>query len=81
MECSEMDRDLLRYWAKGGHVRDNCRGDDAAFVDDPGGLLDMDGHCGRWQEMVHQGSWRKSGVDKVADLDLLVHTVQTEAAR
>lgn len=72
MECFEMDRDLHHYWARGGHVADNCRGDDAAFEDDPGGLVGRDG---RWLETTHQGSWRRCGADKEADRDLWVHTI------
>lgn len=86
MECSGTDRDPHRYWAR-GHVGDNRRGhvgaDDAVCVDEgvPGGLTYRagaagTGHCGRWLETILLGNWRRSGADREAGLDLLVHTVQ-----
>lgn len=87
MECSGTDRDPHHYWAR-GHVRDKRSGrvgvDDAVCADGcgPGGLTYRagtvgKGHCGCWLETVHLGRWRRCDADREADLDPLVHTVQT----
>lgn len=84
MECSGTDQDHHHYWAK-DRVRGNHRvhvgADDAVCVDegDPGDLTYMvgvagKGHCGCWLETTHLGSWRRSGADREAGLDLWVHT-------
>lgn len=67
-----------------GNRRGHVAADDAVCVDEdgPGGLMYRagaagTGHCGCWLETIHLGSWRRSGADREADLDLWVHTVQT----
>lgn len=66
-----------------GNYRGRVAADDAVCVDEggPGALMYKagaagTGHYGRWLEALHRGSWRRSCVDKGADLDLWVHTSQ-----
>lgn len=86
-ECSGTDRDPRRYWATDHVERGNCRGRGAAegaVCVGGGGPGDPvcrpgaagTGHCGRWLETTHRGSWRKCGAGRGADLDLWVHTAR-----